>query len=167
MKKMLVCLILVTGVLTSCSVKNPPETEVDNNTQIENVQESKGIVDNVKDYILNEQEEVAEANKLNWSKAFLEEVDVNSLYEKYVAEDGDINSVSDFAKYITLNAPIKDDWEELFKADFAKAYDDEIVKIEALEEEEEDEDLYQVYVSKDGQDVPFVTVSARTGYFHG
>ena len=49
-----------------------------------------------------------------------------------------------------------------FKEDLKDTYGEEVVKLEHLEG-----DLYQAYVNKDGSEVPFVVVSARTGYFHG
>ena len=84
------------------------------------------------------------------------------MYDDYIAAGGNSSDIGEFAKYITLNAPILSNWEELFKEDFKDTYGEEVVKLEHLEG-----DLYQAYVNKDGSEVPFVVVSARTGYFHG
>ena len=187
MKKRLFCLILIAGVLTSCSMKDAKEHEKvgSNKSETENVfkenndsndesktdeqntspysrEENSSIRDEVKNYILNGQEDKIEADKLKWSERFLDQLDVSSLYEQYIGSGGDINSVSDFANYITLNAPIRNDWKKLFITDLKTIYNEEVSKIEHLEG-----DLYIAYVNKGGQEVPFVTVSARTGYFHG
>lgn len=67
-----------------------------------------------------------------------------------------------FASYMTLNAPIVDNWEELFKKDLYDIYGEKVVRLKHLEN-----DLYEAYIKKDGAEVPYVVVSARTGYFHG
>ena len=46
--------------------------------------------------------------------------------------------------------------------DMQKAYEEKPSKFELVEG-----DLYQVYVLRDGKDVPYVVVNCRTGYFHG
>lgn len=116
----------------------------------------------VKEYILNGQYEKPETLKLKWSNSFLNQVDIESLYNQYKAKGGNPEGIEKFAEYITLNAPIPDNWQELFKKDLYDIYGEEAVRIEYLEG-----DLYQVYVIKDGKEVPYVAVSARTGYFHG
>ena len=63
---------------------------------------------------------------------------------------------------LTLNAPILNDWKKLFERDLYNIYGQKVTKLEPL-----DNDLYQAYVNIDGKDVPYVVVSARTGYFHG
>lgn len=120
------------------------------------------ISEKVKDYILNGQEDKSEAEKLKWSNAFLNQVDIEALYNQYISEGGNAEDIKKFAEYITMNAPIPDDWEELFKKELFDVYGQEVVKLEHLEG-----DLYQAYVNIEGSEVPYVTVSARTGYFHG
>ena len=50
----------------------------------------------------------------------------------------------------------------MFKEEINGTYGEKISKVEYLEG-----DLYTAYVVKDGKEVPYVTVNARTGYFHG
>lgn len=116
----------------------------------------------VKDYILLGQVEKPAAEQLKWNAKFLEEVDIDSLYNEYVANGGNAVDVEAVAKYVTENAPISSNWQEMFKEEINSTYGEKISKVEYLEG-----DLYTAYVIKDGKEVPYVTVNARTGYFHG
>ena len=75
---------------------------------------------------------------------------------------GEVEDVSGVAAYITANAPIADNWQEMFEKEINSTYGEKISKVEYLEG-----GLYTAYVIKDGKEVPYVTVNARTGYFHG
>ena len=75
---------------------------------------------------------------------------------------GEVEDVSGVAAYITANAPIADNCQEMFEKEINSTYGEKISKVEYLEG-----DLYTAYVIKDGKEVPYVTVNARTGYFHG
>lgn len=122
----------------------------------------KDISEKVKDYIINGQGDKPEALKLKWSNEFLNKIDIENLYTNYMENGGESEDIERFAEYITLNAPILNGWEELFKKNLFDVYGEEVVKLEHLEG-----DLYQAYISKNGSEVPYVVVSARTGYFHG
>lgn len=193
MKKVLIYLLFSTFLLTACSLNKPANTEkkVDTNTNKVTNEESntnleeddntkdtneisqsnsndnsnslnENISEEVKDYIINGQENKSEEQKLKWSKTFLNEVNIEDLYNKYINSGGNGENIEEFASYMTSNAPILSNWEDLFKKDLYDTYSEEVVKMEHLEG-----DLYQAYVNKDGSEVPFVVVSARTGYFHG
>ena len=125
---------------------------------------SQNIYEKVKDYIINGQNNLSDAERLNWSKRFLDQVNLEDLYKKYTYSGGDANNVQDFAKYITLNAPPSNNWKELFEKDYYDLYGKtlKITKIVNL-----GDDLYQIYINQNGSEVPFVVVSSRTGYFHG
>ena len=69
----------------------------------------------VKDYILLGQVERPAAEQLKWNARFLEEVDIDSLYNEYVANGGNAVDVEAVAKYVTENAPIPSNWQEMFK----------------------------------------------------
>ncbi|MGG7214234.1 hypothetical protein ACQPUY_11505 [Clostridium nigeriense] len=122
----------------------------------------KNISEEVKNYILNGQGNKPEAEKLKWSETFLNEVDIDRLYNQYLSSGGNGENIEQFASYMTLNAPILSNWEDLFKKDLYDTYSEEVVKLEELKG-----DLYQAYIEKDGKEVPYVVVSSRTGYFHG
>lgn len=138
-------------------------TDTSSNTpQNSNGLANTDISEKVKDYIIIGQNDKSEAEKYKWSTRFLNEVDIESLYDEYISAGNNGENIEDFAKYITLNAPILSNWEVLFKEDLKDTYGEDVVKLEPLEG-----DLYQAYVNKDGLEVPFVVVSSRTGYFHG
>lgn len=120
------------------------------------------IAEKVKNYIINGQGDKPEAEKIKWSKAFLDRVDIEGLYKKYIANGGNADDLESFARYMTLNAPIPRDWQELFKKDLYNTYGEKVVKLEHLKD-----DLYQAYIIKNGSQVPYVVVSSRTGYYHG
>lgn len=128
----------------------------------DNVKNKQNITKRIKSYIINGQENKLEAQKINWSKTFLNRVDIESLYNQYIANEGHADDLENFANYMTLNAPISDDWQEIFRKDLYDIYGEKVVRIEHLKD-----DLYQAYIVKDGSEIPYVVVSSRTGYFHG
>ena len=132
------------------------------NKEKDTVVEIEDVSNKIKDYIIKGQDDKSEAQKLKWSESFLNEVNIEKLYQQYINNGGEKNNIEGFALYITENAPILDNWEELFKKDLFNKYGEEVVRLEALEG-----DLYQAYVKKEGKEVPYVVVSSRTGYFHG
>lgn len=123
---------------------------------------NENIKEKVIDYIINGQDNKIEAEKLKWSEAFLNELDIETLYEQYKANGGNPDDLEAISQYITLNATIPEDWEKLFEKDLYDMYGKKVVRIEKLEGE-----LYQAYVDIEGKEVPYVVVSSRTGYFHG
>lgn len=50
----------------------------------------------------------------------------------------------------------------MFKADLKATYGMDVTKLEDL-----GDNLYQAYVISEDNEVPYVVVNARTGYFHG
>ncbi|MBL4930604.1 hypothetical protein [Clostridium paridis] len=127
-------------------------------------QEIQDITKKVKDYINGDQGNKPEYQKMHWSKTFLNKVDFVTLYKNYLNNGGKKGDVESFAAYITLNAPIQSDWQEMFKKDLYDTYGEKVVRIEKVQG---DGDVYQAYIMKDGKEVPYVGVYARTGYFHG
>lgn len=136
--------------------ENSKSSESSSNSMNDNIAEK------VKSYIISGQENKSEAEKIKWSNTFLNKVDIEGLYKNYIANGGKADDVESFAKYITSNAAIPNDWKDMFGKDLYNAYGENVVRVEPLEG-----DLYQAYIKKDGKEVPFVVVSARTGYFHG
>ena len=176
-KKTILSLILCAAMMITCTCGNSkdkerftPEVnettggEVIKNTQPEESTElvlDEEMSEKVKNYIFNEQSG-SEATKIKWSSTFLNAVDIDSLYKQFVANGGEVEDVSGVAAYITANAPIADNWQEMFEKEINSTYGEKISKVEYFEG-----DLYTAYVIKDGKEVPYVTVNARTGYFHG
>ncbi|MDD3225001.1 MAG: hypothetical protein PHX70_09945 [Clostridium sp.] len=158
---------IVTSNTTSNASNSSVNTVTSNKNTTSKVQPSnnnseQNISEKVKDYILNDQQNVSQAQQIKWSKTFLDQVDIKSLYKKYTANGGNANDIQSFAQYITANAPIQNNWQDMFKKDAYNIYKQKIVKLEYL-----GNDLYQAYIEQNGSQVPFVVVSSRTGYFHG
>lgn len=121
-----------------------------------------GIAQKTREYILKGQSGKYAADQLKWSEAFLNQVDIDAVYQAYISGGGKADDIERFAEYLTQNAPVPENWKELFEADLSKEYGEKVSRYEALQD-----DLFQVYVKKEGSDVPYVVVNARTGYFHG
>lgn len=153
---------------SSSTGENSKNNNAASNTQQKQQTSSAGtnqdISGKVKDYIINGQNNLSSAERLNWSKRFLNQVDIDSLYKKYTANGGNAGNVQDFAKYITSNAPTQSNWQDLFKKDYYDLYGQNIkvTKYVYL-----GNGLYQAYINQNGSEVPCVTVSSKTGYFHG
>lgn len=178
MKRIIICLLISITLLVACSsnednnlnntqgnIANKNSTDTDEkSSDTTNLKEesNKEIIEKVKDYILNGQEDIPEALKLKWSKSFLNNLDLESLYKDFLDANGKKDNVEDFAKYITENAPILSNWEELFKKDLYETYKEEVVKISHLYG-----DLYEASILINGVETPYVVVSSRTGYYHG
>ncbi|WP_300381988.1 lysozyme inhibitor LprI family protein [Clostridium sp.] len=175
MRKIVICLLFAVTLLTGCvSKKDSSLGDLKNKSNKETIESSKNtneqddttsnnkIIDEVKDYILNGQQDKPEALKLKWSKTFLNETDIESLYNDFLESSGKKDDVQEFAKYITENAPILKNWEELFKKDVYETYKEKIVNIKRVED-----GLYEGSVIINGTETPYVIVSARTGYYHG
>lgn len=175
------CLVVFVIFLTACSLHDSQSTtKLDNNNSSKDTPQKsadtseqknspstnstteQNVSEKVKDYIINGQENKPEAEKLKWSKTFLNQVDIESLYNQYVKNGGNSDDLAKFAEYMTLNAPILNDWEQLFEKDFYDIYGEKVVRLEHLEN-----DLYQAYIKKGESEIPYVVVSSRTGYFHG
>lgn len=137
------------------------DEDVKSETALKNIDENN-ITSEIKNYILNNQEGKSEADKIKWSEVFLDNLDIKSLYNEYIKSGGDSKNLESFAQYITLNAPILDNWKELFKKELYDEYGEEVISIEQIEG-----DLYQAKVKLGDKELPYVLVSARTGYFHG
>lgn len=121
-----------------------------------------GLTSKAKEYILNGQNDKPEAGKWNWSESFLNQVNIDEVYRQYISAGGSAEDIESFVKYLSENAPVSRNWKSLFEADLLNAYGEKASKYELLEN-----DYYQVYVKKDGSEVPFVVVNAKTGYYHG
>lgn len=125
------------------------------------------IAAKVKNYILNGQGNKSSAERLNWSEAFLNEVDIKSLYNRYIASGGEENNIVSFAQYITFNSPVTSNWKDLFEKNYYASYKNLQYTVKISRYEYLGDDLYQVYVVNNGKETPDVVVSSRTGNYHG
>lgn len=114
------------------------------------------------DYILNGQENAYGASALKWDENFLNKVDIQAVYKDYIASGGKKDDVQAFTQYLTNNAPIPADWQEMLTESIKENYDVNVTRFELIEGVS-----YSVYVTLDGQEVNYLTANARTGDYHG
>lgn len=117
----------------------------------------------IKDYILNGQDDLPNADKLLWLPEFLNnlsDIEIMNLYLDYMGEGNDTNDVIGFAKYVTENAPTKPGWEKIIEDKIEELFEEKVSHFEHIERQ-----YYNVYI--EGRDTPFVTLNNATGYFHG
>lgn len=163
MKKEILSLLFLAVFLASyASIPSTIKSEENNIRITQNKSLSNGISEKVKNYILYGQDNKVEAEKIKWSKTFLDKVNIEDLYKKYLKEGGSANNIKEISEYISKNAPILSNWQELTKKDIYDIYKAEVTKFVHISG-----DLYQVYALINGFEKPYVVVSARTGYFHG
>jgi len=166
------CLVFAVGCSSTVNTlgNNSNGITTNNSTPVSNTTKSSqsstknhsDITSKIKNYILNGQGNKPETLKYKWSTAFLNRVDTEKLYKQYISNGGKANDLDNFAKYITLNAPIPSDWKELFQKDLSDPPLVKVSKLEAL-----GNDLYQVYIVLNGKEVHYLVVSSRTGYYYG
>lgn len=125
-------------------------------------QPGSDIAAQTKEFLLHGQEDLPEAGKFHWTQAFLDQVDINAVYQQFLSGGGKAGDVTDFAEYLTENAPVPGNWRELFEADLLAQYG-----VKPSSYEDLGDHYYQVYIMNEGKEVPFVGLNARTGYFHG
>ncbi len=109
---------------------NGEQEDIEEPSEIDNIE---NISYEVKNYIIKGQDNKSEAEKLKWSKTFLDALDINSLYSEYLLSGGIADDIEELAYYTTENAPIPSDWEEMFKKDLYEKYGENLVKVEPLE----------------------------------
>lgn len=127
---------------------------------------SEALVENmdsyVKSYIMVGQDDMSQSEKMNWTKSFFIQLNTSDLYAEYLEYGYKFNDVRNFANYITDEAPITDNWKELFEVNLYDIYQVEVTRYEQV-----DDVKYQVYVTiVDDVKVSYVIVNARTGYYH-
>jgi len=99
-----------------------------------------------------------------WSPEFLDRIDLNKLYSDYVEDGNEPLEPEAFAQFVNENAPVMDGWEDLIVAHVQRESGHTIIRFEALEGSEVG---YQAYVIYEGAEIPYITVNARTGWYHG
>lgn len=87
---------------------NSKKTSSDDDEKKDKVQPENNISEKIKNYIINGQENKPEAQKVKWSKTFLNQLDIKGLYKQYIdTKKGNADDLESFSKYITLNDPIR------------------------------------------------------------
>lgn len=155
------------------------ESTESSSSQEESAKSSSELEENIsektKDYILNGQGDKPYVAQLKWSTRFLENLStatIDTVYQQFLSDGGTADDIEKFAEYLTYNAPIPSNWQELAKADIYENYGVVVSRFEYLGVNTlptglVSDDLYQTYVEVDGTETKDVVISARTGNTHG
>jgi len=112
------------------------------------------------------------AKGINWSENFYDNLTANEIWnviEKFKKKNnGKEGALFEQAQYLSQNAPIKDNWEELFLYDWNNSY----YKEDKIEKLIDRGDFVEVYTDSlpytdEKDNYPFVTLDKRTGNWHG
>jgi len=113
------------------------------------------------------------AKGVNWTDNFYENLTAEEIWqviEKYKEmNNGEEGTLFDQASYLSVNAPIKDNWKELFLENWNKSPYAEDNKIEAMIDKGDSVWIYTNTLPYTGEkdNYPFITLFKRTGYWHG
>jgi hypothetical protein len=112
------------------------------------------------------------AKGINWSENFYDNLTANEIWnvieEFKKKNNGEEGTLFEQAQYLSQNAPIKNNWKELFLEDWNNSYYKED-KIEKLIDRGDTVGVYTDSLPYTGENdnYPFVTLVKRTGYWHG
>lgn len=119
-----------------------------------------------KNYILYGQGHLGWAQSMNWSPTFLNnltERDLIDVYLDYVRNGESPSDTYEFGWYLTFNAPIQDNWKEMFESDLYSTYGKKVVNYIDLGD-------FRYGAVIEGLNPPhgyYVGVNSRTGAYHG
>ena len=127
------------------------------------------LTQQLKGYIQFGQDGVSPEDRLNWHSGFLSRLPaaaVERLHRSFLAEGGTEDDMTAFARYVTRNAPLLNNWRALSVAAVEAEFGVRITRVEPLQIIGDDNSrLYQLFILKDGLESAFVNLDARTGYF--
>ncbi|WML56252.1 hypothetical protein [Neobacillus sp. PS2-9] len=112
------------------------------------------------------------AKGINWSENFYDNLTANEIWnviEKFKKiNNGEEGTLFEQAQYLSQNAPINDNWKELFLENWNNSYYKED-KIEKLIDRGDSVEVYTDSLPYTGEkdNYPFVTLDKRTGSWHG
>lgn len=161
----------------------------------EDIEESNGLISDVKQennsvsleekillketlraYIFDEyrgSSEYGNAHGVNWAENFYDNLTAEEIWiviEEYKEMNGgEQGTLLDQARYLSVKAPIKDNWDELFLDNWNSSVYYDSNKIGAMIDKGDTVWIYTdslpFTVEKDNY--PFITLDKRTGYWHG
>ncbi len=149
-------------------------TKVDSNTAY--LEEMNKLKDEIRTYIFEEympSSDYVYAKGINWSERFYDNLTAeeiwNVILEYKVINNSEEGTMFDKASYLSVHAPIKENWEELFLVDWKESYLAESALIEDLIDNGETVAVYTNLLPFTGEEnnYPYITLFKRTGYWHG
>ena len=113
------------------------------------------------------------AKGVNWTENFYDNLTAEEIWnviEEYKEmNNGKEGTLFDQASYLSVNAPIKDNWKELFLENWNKSPYAEDNKIETMIDKGDSVWIYTDTLPYTGEkdNYPFITLFKRTGFWHG
>ncbi|MEK4973686.1 hypothetical protein NSQ89_15110 [Niallia sp. FSL R7-0648] len=113
------------------------------------------------------------AKGVNWTENFFDNLTAEEIWnviEEYKEiNNGEEGTLFDQASYLTVNAPIKDNWEELFLENWNKSSYSDGNEIETMIDKGDSVWIYTDTLPYTGEkdNYPFITLFKRTGFWHG
>lgn len=113
------------------------------------------------------------AKGVNWSENFYDNLTADEIWdvieEFKKTNEGENGTLFDQALYLSVNAPIKDNWKELFLEDWNHGYLSEGNDIETLIDKGEAVWVYTKSLPYTGEkdNYPIIVLTKRTGAWHG
>jgi len=139
-------------------------------------EEMERLKETLRTYIFDEYMGSADdvyAKGVNWTENFYDNLTAEEIWhviEKYKEmNNGEEGTLFDQASYLSVNAPIKDNWKELFLENWNKSPYAESNEIEAMIDKGDSVWIYTETLPYTGEkdNYPFITLFKRTGFWHG
>jgi hypothetical protein len=139
-------------------------------------EEMERLKETLRTYIFDEYRGSADdvyAKGVNWTENFYDNLTAEEIWnviEKYKEiNNGEEGTLFDQASYLSVNAPIKDNWKELFLENWNKSPYAESNEIEAMIDKGDSVWIYTETLPYTGEkdNYPFITLFKRTGFWHG
>jgi hypothetical protein len=134
------------------------------------------LKEKMRTYIFDEymgSSEYVYAEGVNWTENFYDNLTAEEIWnviEEYKQmNNGEEGTFFDQAIYLTVNAPIKDNWEELFLENWNKSSYSDGNEIETMIDKGDSVWIYTDTLPYTGEkdNYPFLTLFKRTGFWHG
>ncbi|MEK3993045.1 hypothetical protein [Robertmurraya sp. FSL R5-0851] len=113
------------------------------------------------------------AKGVNWTENYYDNLTAEEIWnviEEYKKmNNGEEGTLFDQASYLSVNAPIKDNWEELFLENWENSSYAEDNQIETMIDKGDSVWIYTDNMPYTGEEdnYPFITLFKRTGNWHG
>lgn len=113
------------------------------------------------------------AKGVNWTENYYDNLTAEEIWnviEEYKKmNNGEEGTLFDQASYLSVNAPIKDNWEELFLENWNSSPYAKDNQIETMIDKGDSVWIYTDNMPYTGEEdnYPFITLNKRTGYWHG
>jgi hypothetical protein len=139
-------------------------------------EEMELLKETLRTYIFDEYMDSADyvyAKGVNWTENFYDNLTAEEIWhaiEKYKEmNNGEEGTLFDQASYLSVNAPIKDNWKELFLENWNKSPYAESNEIETMIDKGDSVWIYTNTLPYTGKkdNYPFITLFKRTGFWHG